>query len=384
MRHIDLNGQPFGSRKLLDAQGFAQAKQGEESFHRVLVSGEPALVRSIPAINRGEIVGVVQAAYPLGEMERTLRGLDTALLTLIPVGLLGAAAGGAFLTDRVLRRVRVATQAAGRIGREAQSTEAAFAQRLPVAGNDEFSELAQTFNGLLDRLENAHDEQSRLLQMQRRFTADASHELKTPLTVIQGTASMNLARPGLAPDTRESLQQINEAAKQMHHLVQDLLLLARSDGGQMARAPIELLVTDLVERARSGMGENRKRIVVAIDPPDQTVRGNENELVRVFTNLLSNALRYSPEDSVVSVTAKTKGPTVKIAVSDKGIGIAPHHLARLGERFYRVDAARTRQDGGSGLGLSICKSIVEAHGGRLQFQSAEGVGTVAEVLLPRA
>ena len=125
---------------------------------------------------------VLQAAYPLTDVNRAIAGMDRALLLLIPVALLGAGLGGALLTDRVLRPVRQVTQAAARMG-DAPSA------RLPAQGEDEFAEMAETFNGLLDRLDASFQQQARLLEQQRRFTADASHELKTPLTVIQGTAS---------------------------------------------------------------------------------------------------------------------------------------------------------------------------------------------------
>src|SRR5262249_18756272 len=151
--------------------------------------------------------------------------------------LLCAGAGGAFLTDRVLRRVRRTAQAAERITVGGAED---FSARLPVIGSDEFSELAQTFNGLLGRLETAFHEQRRLLEQQkrsleqqRRFTGDASHELKTPLTVIRGRASLALSGESSEADYRRALEEIDRASEMMSHLVQDLLLLARSDGGQL-------------------------------------------------------------------------------------------------------------------------------------------------------
>jgi signal transduction histidine kinase len=244
-RHFDLQGQPLNprdTRRPWDDNGaaFAAARQGREHRARIVVDGEPLLVLSVPIVQRGQIIGVGQAAYPLTDVERTLASLDAALLALIPVALLGAWAGGAFLTERVLGRVRQATQAAERIGVNETSD---FAARLPVTGNDEFSRLAETFNNLLGRLETAFRQQQRLLEQQRRFAADASHELKTPLTVIKDTASMALASSSNGDSSghhQRSFRDINRAADAMSHLVGDLLLLARSDGGQLGRNPISL------------------------------------------------------------------------------------------------------------------------------------------------
>jgi signal transduction histidine kinase len=231
-RHFDLNGLPLNpadTRTLWDPAALADARQGRERRARIVTNGEPLLVQSVPVIEKGEIIGVAQVAYPLAEVEQARAGLDAALLTLIPLGLLGAGAAGSFLTDRVLKRVRGATRAAEQISARD------FSARLPVSGNDEFSELADTFNNLLGRLETAFQQQERALEQQRRFTADASHELKTPLTVIKGTASMALAGDGTDARARRSFQDIDRAADAMGHLVQDLLLLARSDGGQLGK-----------------------------------------------------------------------------------------------------------------------------------------------------
>ena len=109
--------------------------------------------------------------------------------------------------------------------------------------------------------------------------------------------------------------------------------------------------------------------------------GNEEELVRLFANLLQNAARATPTEGTIAVSARRQGPDVIVTVADTGVGIAPEHLAHLGERFYRVDPARARRDGGSGLGLSICRSIAEAHGGTLAFASTPGAGTTVTVTL---
>jgi signal transduction histidine kinase len=321
--------------------------------------------------------GAGQAAYPLTDAYRALAGLNRALLLLMPVALIAAGFVGAALTDRVLRRVRAMTRAAARIGARD------LAERLPADGDDEFSDLATTFNGLLGRLETAFTRQQRLVEQQRRFTADASHELKTPLTVIKGNTSMLLAgRPGEAT-YRESVGEIDRAANTMGKLVQDLLLLARSDEGRLGQGRIELLAREVLERAvaRVPHGDGTAPIRLAIEG-EPTLRGGEDELTRMVANLLDNALRHTPPDGTVTLGARREGASVVLTIVDTGSGIAPEHLAHVGERFYRADAARARADGGTGLGLAICRAIAEAHGGTLAIRSAPGNGTTVTVTLP--
>jgi signal transduction histidine kinase len=388
-RHLSLTGEPMGPRPMLNPASFdAALRTGRPDSRRVLINGEPHQVMSVPLRNRGQIYSVGQIAYPLAEIDLAVSSLDTALLILMPVGLLCAAGGGIFLTNRVLSRVRRTTQAAESILR-GEGTEA-FGARLPVSGNDEFSELATTFNGLLGRLGSAFHQQARALEQQRRFTADASHELKTPLTVIKGTASMALGSGASFTEAqyRTALAQIDQASTTMAKLVQDLLVLARSDAEQLGQNRIDLLVGEIFERAVQAVPHPEHTVIITVTDPHLTVHGNEGELTRLFTNLVDNAVRYTPPGGTITLTAE-RGPspggdsgTIRLRVVDTGIGIAPEHLAHIGERFYRVDAARARADGGTGLGLSICQSIAAAHGGTMTVDSTSSVGTTVTVRLP--
>lgn len=381
-RHFDITGKAMGPRQMLSKVSFdAVLHTGRSDSRRVLVKGEPHQVLSIPLRDRGQVYGVGQIAYPLAEIDLAVASLDTALLTLMPVGLLCAAGGGIFLTNRVLSRVRRTTQAAETIIM-GKGTEA-FGARLPVSGNDEFSELATTFNGLLGRLESAFNQQARVLEQQRRFTADASHELKTPLTVIKGTASMALGSGAAFTEAqyRTALTQINQASTTMAKLVQDLLVLARSDSEQLGRNRIDLLIGEIIERALQTVPHHEHTVVLDLPDPSLMVHGNEGELTRLVTNVLDNAVRYTPPGGTVTISAQNEGSQMELRVADTGVGIAPEHLAHLGERFYRVDAARNRADGGTGLGLSICQSIATAHGGTMEIDSTPGVGSTVVVRL---
>ena len=381
---LNLQGQAWGrqdTRGLWDRDAFTRALQGKPIYSIAVAGREPLRILSQRFPPQGAIAGVIQTAYPLGEVYRARQGLDHVLLMLIPFALLCAGLAGWYLTGRVLRRVRSMTRVAEQMGAQA------FSQRLPVAGNDEFAGLAETFNGLLGRLEGAFKQQEQLLEQQRRFTADASHELKTPLTIIKGHTSLTLSgadeNSAAAAPYRQSLQEIDRAADSMSHLVQDLLLLARSDGGQLGRNPINLLLRELLERAISAASvHSGAKAVLTVEDEGLCISGNETELIRLFANLVENAIRYTPETGSVSVNACRENGQVLVTIADTGIGIAPEHLPHLGERFYRADTSRTRPTGGTGLGLSICKGIAQAHGGTLAFTSVVGKGTTVVVRLP--
>jgi len=362
-------------RAVWDPAGLAKALHGQTTYNDITIDDEPVRVLSAPAYTHDREHGAVQYAYPLKEVYRALSGINLALLLLAPFGLAGAGLVGVSLTNRVLRRVQVMTQAAGKIG------AADFSRRLPVTGDDEFSELAETFNGLLGGLDSAYQQQQDLMKLQQRFTADASHELKTPLTIIKGRAGLGLERTGADEKSRRAFEEIESAANTMDKLVQDLLLLARFDEGRLGSRQTELLVQDVLSTARSSSA-GADRVALELEGEDLTIKGNEGELVRVFRNLVDNALSYSPTDKQVLVSARRELESVVITIKDQGSGIAPEHLPHLGERFYRIDVSRTRPTGGTGLGLSICRSIVSAHGGTMSFESDLGIGTTVTVQLP--
>ncbi len=368
-----------GQHKLLDPKAFQLAlRQGEPVFATVTEEGEALRLLYKPTPPRPPFDGVIQALYPMTEINRAIFGLNRALLILVPVALLCAGAGGAALTDQVLRRVRQLAQSAANIG------ASNFSERLPVLGRDEFSSLAETFNGMLGRLETAFQQQKRLVEQQRRFTADASHELKTPLTIIKGNASLSLAGDTDEAGYRQSLQEIDIAANTMSQLVQDLLLLARSDGGQLGGGRIDLPMREVLELALARVARDTTTPKVRLVIPEEGLRviGNETELVRLFRNLIDNAIRHTPPNGTITIDARHSGNDAVVTVTDTGVGIAPEHLPHLGERFYRIDDARSRPTGGTGLGLSICRGIVEAHGGTITFQSKVGEGTTVRVTLP--
>jgi heavy metal sensor kinase len=326
-------------------------------------------VLSIPIERRGQVHSVLQLAYPLDGVLRQINALTSTLLALVPFGLLAAGLGGAFLTGRALQPVREIAKTAARLGASDLS------ERLPVLGRDEFSALSSSFNAMLARLEEA-------FERQRRFTADASHELRTPLSIIKANTSLALEHPWTEDRYREFLTAIDTAAGRQSRIVEELLFLARADAGRLAHDVGPVCLIEALEEASDTVSRSELPCI-RLDPIDPMlmVLGSGSELTRLFTNLLENAVRHTPLEGTVTVSAMVDAMSVMVTVTDTGVGIAPEHLPHLGERFYRVDAARSASTGGTGLGLAICRSIAESHGGRMTIESKVGEGTVVRIQL---
>ena len=319
-----------------------------------------------------------QAVAPLDAVKKEVDDVTRDLLKVLPFAVLLAGAGGLFLTNRVLRPIRLLTVATARIGASDLS------QRLPVSEkekNDEMGQLATTFNGMLERLEEA-------FERQRRFVADASHELRSPLTVIKTSAELGKTDPTASAEMKSLFARIDRAADRTNRLVQNLLLLARGDAQSLTPQfePVLLitLFTEAVAEAKSRRPDSVPIIVEGMG--DARLQGDAAMLHQVLVNLLDNALRHTPSGGSVKLRALESG----FSVTDTGSGIPEEHLPHLGERFYRVDSARTRSEGGTGLGLSICYSIIKAHHGTMTFSTSTDSttststesGTCVEVHLP--
>ena len=262
----------------------------------------------------------------------------------------------------------------------------------------EMGRLSRALNAMLEQIERAFGARAaseararRSEERMRRFIADASHELRTPLTSIRGFAELH--RQGAVTDPAEMselLARIEDEATRMGLLVDDLLLLARLDQERpFAAAPVDLagVVASAVAAARAAAPDRSVEVEEATDE-DLTVSGDEHRLRQVVTNLLDNALAYSPSGTAVTVrlrpARRAEGDYVSIEVVDRGPGLTAEQSERVFERFYRVDAARSRAQGGTGLGLSIVAAITRAHGGTVEVDSTPGHGATFRVLLPRA
>jgi heavy metal sensor kinase len=333
-------------------------------------------VASQPILAHGKVAAVILVAHDLGELDEVMERLSLILLALMPLALLAAGAGGYALAGRALAPVDQITRAANEI------SEQDLSGRLPVATKDELGRLATTFNALIERLQQA-------LERQRQFTADASHELRTPLAIIRAVTSQKLMRHREPEEYEEALRHIDEAAAYMTKLATHLLTLARADAGHapsLRGAPAlereRLDLTELLEHVASQVGEASGRSIPVHSPGPVYGLGDPMRLTELFLNLLENATQHTPPDGMVEVRVGTEGASITVAVRDTGAGIPPEHLPHIFERFYRVDTARAREEGGAGLGLAIARWIAEGHGGGIRAESEPGRGTTMTVTLP--
>ncbi|MBI5566640.1 MAG: HAMP domain-containing protein [Chloroflexi bacterium] len=331
-----------------------------------------------PRLHDGRVEAYIEVAEPLTVTESALSGLALIVLIAVPITLAAAGFGGWFIADRALRPIDTITRQAQRISE--QDLHRRLELDLP---DDEVGRLARTFDTMLARLDAA-------FQRQRQFTADASHELRTPLTVMKTNLGVTLNRPRSAEQYETALTQIDGEVDRLTRLTNDLLLLARSDAGQVIGQPrpIDLLtlVTDVIVELRP-LAEAKALTLTCATEATATVQGDADQLHRVFFNLIENAIKYTSEGAITA-RIQPQPPTapqpdrVRVTIEDAGPGIAAEHLPHVFERFYRVDAARSREQGGSGLGLAIAHSIITAHHGTLGVSSELGHGATFTITLP--
>jgi len=319
-------------------------------------------------------------AYAVIAMERldgvaaSLEIVRRVLLFGLPLMLAIAALGGYWLTSRSLAPLgRMAEQAS-------QITSQSLHTRLDAgAAAKELETLAASFNELLSRLDQS-------FESMRRFVADASHELRTPLSVIRGEADVALSQDRKPSDYRQSLALILDESRRLSRLVEDLLNLARADAGHVRLRVEEFYFNDLISeccRSAEPLASARGVRLWCHSPGDLSFHGDEALIRRLVMNLLDNAIRYTPEGGQVSVSVEPEDVGMRLRVADTGIGIAPDAAPHVFERFYRGDKARSRQDGGFGLGLSIVKWIAESHRGEVELETRPESGSTFIVTLPR-
>lgn len=223
---------------------------------------------------------------------------------------------------------------------------------------------------------------------QRRFLGDASHELRTPLTILKIDYENALADKAVSAAQRDRLTSHLEEVERMNRLVSDLLTLSRLDeqaADDMRRTvvPLPSVIKNAVERLLPFAA--RQRVSLQIDIKNEAdILGNEEWLLQIMTNVVKNAITYNKPDGRVDITLASEGSMAVVRVADTGIGMAKEHLDKVFDRFYRVDKSRTRQTGGSGLGLSIVQSIVHHLGGTVRIESESGKGTVVTLEFPLA
>jgi heavy metal sensor kinase len=353
---------------------FRQLLSRPESFQTVETPSGVLRVYSFRYASRAGRQGVVRVMDSPGNVREALATLRWTLLLVIPLCLIVAAAGGYWLAGRALGPVDAVT----RLAQEIEATN--LGRRLPPPrSDDELGRLVKTFNQMIDRLEAS-------FESMRRFTADASHELRTPLAILRSAMEVALDRERSPEEYRRSLEESLEEVERMTRIVQDLLLLARADAGtlELRREPVRLdgLASGVIDEMKA-LAETRQ-VVLSLDTPGPVIiAGDERWLRQLLYNLLDNAIKYTVPTGRVRVTLEQRDGVAEISVSDTGPGIPESEQSHLFERFYRMDKARSREDGGAGLGLAIALWVARSHKGDIHVESRAGEGSTFRVFLPQ-
>ncbi len=358
----------------LSPEALKKATQGIPVFETVEGIGPyPVRVLTMPVIKGGHVTGLVQIGMSLESMHKTRRRFLLIMAAMLPIALLLAGGGGWLLAGRALEPVDRMARAARRISGERLD------ERLEETGTgDELDRLAQTLNEMLGRLDIAFSQV-------RQFSADASHELQTPLTILKGELEVALRSPRSQEEYQRVLQSALEEIDRIADLVEGLLLLARSDVGvlRMDRQPIDL--AHLVEEvyARATVLADARGVALHLEPLHPiTIQGDHERIRRLLLNLVDNGIKYTQAGGSVTLSLEQDRDWVSLRVLDTGVGLSREEQEQIFQPFFRATEASSRDEKGVGLGLSIARSIAEAHGGRIELESNIGHGSSFTVLLP--
>ncbi len=368
------SGNPLSShsfQRFLDASARTDRLFGEVKGGR---DGYRCFARHFSSSGKAYTLVILQSLHPQQEM---LEEVTSTFAWVIPIAIVLASVGGYFLARKSLAPVVAMSSQAGRIG------AANLHERLAVQNDrDELGQLAHSFNSLLDRL-------SQSFERQRRFMADASHELRTPVAILRGESEVALSQKERSVEEyQESLGVLHHEAERLTHIVEDLFTLTRADAGQYPLQPrdfyLEELVAECVHSART-LALAKRTSLTFEEASESPIHADESLLRRMILNLLDNAIKYTPEGGRVTVTCRRLGDEYVLSISDTGGGIPADLQPRIFERFFRADKARSREEndgGGAGLGLSISRWIAEAHHGRLELTRSDSTGSTFAAYLP--
>ena len=368
---LDSDGR-FADQLPVDTARLTAALDGRSGRYRIEGPGEPYLATIVPVRSRGgAVIAALEVGVSRGDTDEALDTLLIVLLIAVPTTIVVAGGGGLLIARRALRPIRDMTDLANEISADELD------RRIDYAGPpDELGQLAQTLDSMLDRLEASFEQQ-------RRFTADAAHELRTPLTAIRGQIDVALRRERSPGEYRDVLQRVGGQSERLTQLVESLLLLARAAGQLALETGAVELSAIVADSVAAHQGEAAERgVALTKNTGRETVAADPALLRLLIDNLLRNALAVTPSGGSVMVRTGSEPDTVLITVTDTGPGIPEADLERIFDRFYRVQAARSRQDGGAGLGLAICRTIAEAHGGSIGARNRDEGGAEFAVRLP--
>jgi heavy metal sensor kinase len=358
----------------LSPTALKNASEGRATFETVEGIGKyPVRVLTFPVVEAGRVSNLIQVGMSLESMVMTRRRFLLIMAAVLPLSLLLAGGGGWMLAHRALKPVDRMTDAARRISAEH------LTERLEETGaRDELDRLSKTLNAMLGRLDSAFSQV-------RQFSADASHELQTPLTILKGELEVALRSPRSPDEYQRILKSALEEIDRIALLVEGLLLLARADAGvlRMDRQRVDLaqLVGEIYGQTKVLADTHALALRVGPVEPAAT-QGDHERLRRLLLNLVDNGIKYTAPGGHVTLSLHRDGDWASLQVADTGVGLAPEEQERIFQRFYRGVEAHSHNEGGAGLGLCIARSIAEAHGGKIQVQSSPGQGSTFTVVLP--
>ena len=352
----------------------ARLRDGETVFGTVTQFEEPVRMVSLP-VTVGPARYAVQVAMSLDDAYAVLRAGRWLFLSMSLAILTGIGLTGALLARKALRPIDAMVTRARRIG------EANLGDRLPHPGTrDEIARLVETLNDMLGRLE-------RSFEVQRRFTADASHELRSPLSRLRAELEVTLRRPRASAEYEETLRSCLDEVEGLQRLVEELLALARIDARQEPEPAEPVAVGDIIEASVAVVRPEAERLEVAVSvepPPEFLVNAAPVAAKVALANILHNAVKFSPRGGQVKVVVTVSREEAVIAISDTGPGVRAEEVSRLFERFFRGNASRSSDAAGVGLGLAISRALVERQGGRISVEAPRANGATFSIHLPRA
>jgi two-component system OmpR family sensor kinase len=373
-QHDPRQPRPRSGKLPISAQAMKRASQGLPAFETVETNDHgPIRILTLPVMKGRLMTGLVQVGMSLETMNKTRRRFLLIMAAMLPVALLLAGGGGWLLARHTLKPVNRITEAAHRISSERLD------ERLDETGTgDELDRLAQTLNNMLERLDAA-------FRQIRQFSADASHELQTPLTILKGELEVALRSPRRPEEYQQILKSGLEEINRIAHLVGGLLLLARADAGvlRMDRQPVDLkrLLNEVYEQVKV-LADSRSVNISLGSLEPVSIPGDYEHLRRLLLNLVDNGVKYTAAGGRLTLSLQSEGGWASMRVSDTGMGLSREEQARVFQRFFRAAQARSQGGESSGLGLCIAQSIAEAHGGRIEVESSPGKGSTFTVFLP--
>ncbi len=360
----------------ISKSSITKANEGESTLETIRIQERnyPFRLLTKPIYQDGSLKHVLQIGLYMKPMYKTIENLKNNLLMLIPILIILSIAGGWYISKKSLSPIENITETT----REISASN--LDKRLFITHTgDEVDELAKTINLMLNRLEDSF---KRTIQ----FTSDASHELRTPIATLKTGTEVILSKERTAEEYRNIHESNLFALERMTRMINDLLLLSRSDSVEnilhLKKFNLSNLLKELYNKFR--LISDPKEIELSMNGiPDIHINGDSVLLRRVFSNLLDNAIKYTSPNGRVYISLEDSEDETIARIVDTGIGISEDNLKKIFNRFFRVDHSRSREAGGTGLGLNISKNIVELHHGRIEVKSTLGKGSTFDVILPK-